>query len=186
MKRSVLILVTGLAVAALAYGCVYFVCTASARHLQQSDRPELAWLKEEFNLSDAEFKRISELHAAYLPQCREMCLRIDAQNAHLQKLLAEATNATPEIDAALIEAARMRAECQKMMLRHFFQVSQTMPTQQGRRYLSWVTGKAFAPTFDMTEHSLDSAEQDGAANSSRLRAVQPEHRNPGGERNEHH
>jgi hypothetical protein len=151
MKRGLLILVLGLAAAAVAYGCIYLVCTSSARSLQRSDQPELAWLKEEFKLSDAEFKRISELHAAYLPQCREVCLRIDAHNMHLQQLLAKATNSTPQIDAALIEAARMRAECQTMMLRHFFQVSQTMPAEQGRRYLSWVKEKAFAPNFGMTE-----------------------------------
>jgi hypothetical protein len=36
-----------------------------------------------------------------------------------------------------------------MMLRHFFQVSQAMPTEQRRRYLAWVQEKAFAPNFDM-------------------------------------
>src|SRR5205809_151181 len=94
MKRGLLILVLGLVVAATAYGCVYFVCTASARSLQRSDKPELAWLKEQFNLGDTEFKRISELHAAYLPDCRDMCRQIDAQNQQLQKLLANATEKT--------------------------------------------------------------------------------------------
>src|SRR5213075_1391224 len=104
---------------------------------------------EEFNLSDAEFKRVSELHAAYLPQCRDMCRQIDAQNVHLQKLLAGATNVTPEMDIALADAGRMRTECQRMMLRHFFQVSQTMPSEQGRRYLAWVKAKAFLPDYGM-------------------------------------
>ncbi|MCI0534001.1 MAG: periplasmic heavy metal sensor, partial [Verrucomicrobiales bacterium] len=106
--------------------------------MQQSERPELAWLKEEFNLSEAEFKRVSELHEAYLPQCREMCIQIDAQNTKLQKLLARATNISPEIERELGESSRLRTECQTMMLRQFFQVSQTMPPEQGRRYLSWV------------------------------------------------
>jgi hypothetical protein len=66
MKRGVLILLFGLVAAAAAYGCIYFACTSSARNLQKSDKPELAWLKEEFKLSDTEFKRVSELHAAYL------------------------------------------------------------------------------------------------------------------------
>jgi Heavy-metal resistance len=151
MKRGVIILVLGLLAAAAAYGCVYFTCTSCTRSLERSDKPELAWLKDEFNLSDTEFKRVSELHAAYLPQCREMCRKIDAQNTQLQKLLANATNATPEIDAALAENARLRTECQRMMLRHFIQVSQTMPPDQGRRYLSWVKGKAFLPDYGMDE-----------------------------------
>ena len=150
MKRGVFILVLGVVAAAAAYGCIYFACTASARSLQRSDQPELAWLKEEFNLSDAEFNRVSELHAAYLPQCRDMCRQIDAQNVHLQKLLADTTNVTPEIDAALADAARMRSDCQRMMLRHFVQVSQTMPPEQGRRYLAWVEAKAFLPDYVMS------------------------------------
>lgn len=151
MKKGILILAFGVAVAAAAYGCIYFACTASARSLQQSDKPELAWLQQEFNLKDSEFKRVSELHAAYLPQCRDMCLQIDTQNAQLQKLFANATNVTPEIEGALAEASRLRSECQTMMLRHFFQVSQTMPPEQGHRYLSWVKEKAFLPNYGMTE-----------------------------------
>ncbi len=67
MKKGVLLLVFGLIAAAAAYGYIYFACTASARSLQRSDKPELAWLKEEFNLNDAELKRVSDLHEAYLP-----------------------------------------------------------------------------------------------------------------------
>src|SRR6266576_1008353 len=129
MKKGVLILVFGVVAAAAAYGCIYFACTASARSLQRSDKPELAWLKEEFNLSDADFKRVSELHAAYLPQCRDMCREIDAHNVKLKALLSGATNMTPEITTALAESSRLRSECQTMMLSLFFQVSQTMPPE---------------------------------------------------------
>jgi hypothetical protein len=76
MKKGILILVLGLVAAAAAYGCVYFACMSSARSMQQTDKPELVWLKDEFNLSDTEFKRVSELHAAYLPQCQEMCRKL--------------------------------------------------------------------------------------------------------------
>ena len=149
MKKGILILVLGIVAAAAAYRCVFFACTVSARNLQASDKPELAWLKEEFNLSDTDFRRVSELHAAYLPQCRDMCLEIDAHNVKVQTLVSGATNMTPEITAALSESARLRSECQTMMLRHFFQVSKTMPPEQGQRYLSWVKEKAFLPDYGM-------------------------------------
>ena len=149
MKKGIIIFLFGLLAGIAAYGCVYFVCMSPARSLQQSDKPELAWLKEEFSLNDTEFKRVSELHAAYLPQCRDMCREIDAHNVKLQKLLSGATNMTPQINAAVSESARLRSECQTMMLRHFFQVSQAMPPQQGQRYLSWVKEKAFLPDFGM-------------------------------------
>lgn len=149
MKKGVLILVLGLLAAVAAYGCIYFVCMSPARSLQQSDKPELAWLKEEFKLSDAEFKRVAELHAGYLPQCRAMCREIDAHDEKLQTLLSGATNMTPEITATLTESSRLRSECQTMMLRHFFEVSRTMPPEEGRRYLAWVKEKAFLPNYDM-------------------------------------
>ena len=149
MKKGVLILVFGFISAAAAYGCIYFVCTSSVRSLQRSERPELAWLKEEFKLSDAEFTRVSDLHSAYLPQCRDMCREIAAYNVKLQTLLSGANDMTPEINAALTENSRLRAECQSMMLRHFFQVSRMMPPEQGRRYLAWVKEKVFLPNYDM-------------------------------------
>ena len=151
MKRGTLILLLGFMAAAVGYGCVYVACTAPARTIQRSDKPELAWLRQEFKLNDAEFKRIFDLHTSYMPRCRDMCQKIDAENVRLQKLLLNATNASPEIDAALSELALMRAGCQRMMLGHFFQVSRTMPPQQGRRYLSWVKEKAFLPNYGMTE-----------------------------------
>jgi hypothetical protein len=149
MKRGILILTLGLIAAVTGYCCIYLAGTSSARNLRQSEKPELAWLRQEFNLSDAEFKRVSGLHMAYLPHCREMCRQIDAQNAQLQTLLANATNMTPQIDNALAEASRLRSECQSMMLRQFFQVSQTLPPEQGRRYLSWVKKKAFVADHGM-------------------------------------
>jgi len=138
MKKGVFILLLGLAAAAAAYACVYFVCTSSARNLQRSSQPELAWLKQEFHLSDSEFKRISELHAAYLPQCAEMCLEVDAQNQRLRALLAATNQMTAEIESAITESARLRGQCQRNMLEHFYEVSRTMPPEQGRRYLEWV------------------------------------------------
>ena len=45
----------------------------------------------------------------------------------------------------------LRADCQTMMLHHFIQVSQTMPPEQGRRYLAWVKDKAFLSDYGMDE-----------------------------------
>ena len=149
MKKGVLILMLGLALAAAGYGCVYFFCTSSARNLERCSQPELAWLKEEFHLSDSEFKRISELHAAYLPQCAEVCRRIEAQNQRLKALLAATNHMTGEIESAIAESARLRGECQRNMLRHFYEVSRTMPPEQGRRYLAWVQERTFLSSAGM-------------------------------------
>lgn len=149
MKKGLLILVFGLIAAAAAYGCIYLTCTTSARIMERSDKPELTWLKEEFHLSEAEFKRVSELHAAYLPQCAEMCKQIDAQNLRLKNLLAATNQVTPEIETAIAESSRLRGECQHQMLEHFYEVSRTMPPEQGRRYLTWVQDKTFLSDYGM-------------------------------------
>lgn len=141
MQRGFTILGLGLVGALLAYGCLYFAGTSAKRQMLHSPQPELAWLKQEFKLSGAEFDRVAKQHAAYLPQCLEMCHRIDAQNAKLKTLLAEAATLNPEIEEAITEAARLRGECQRNMLRHFFDLSQTMPPEQGRRYLAWIKEK---------------------------------------------
>jgi len=137
MKRGLLILALGVVGAAIAYCCVYLMGTAAPRALMRSAQPELAWLKHEFNLTEAEFNRISELHAGYLPQCKERCRRIDELNENLTTVLATATQVTPEIEKMLNERAQMRAMCQAEMLKHFFAVSRTMPAEQGGRYLAW-------------------------------------------------
>ena len=138
MKKGSAILLLGLLLAAAAFAGSYYLGTTSCRNMMRGPQPELAWLKKQFNLSDAEFTRISRLHEAYLPQCRERCRRIEDLNAKLQQLLAQAVTVTPEIQGLLTERARMRADCEAEMLQHFFQVSRTMPPEQGRRYLAWV------------------------------------------------
>ena len=75
MRRAIVILAVGVAGAAIAYCCFFLMGTATPRALTRSPQPELAWLKHEFKLSDAEFSRISQLHAGYLPQCMERCRR---------------------------------------------------------------------------------------------------------------
>lgn len=138
MRRGLLILGLGAVGAALVYGCIYLLETATPRALMRSEQPELAWLKQEFHLSDVEFKRVSELHASYLPQCRERCRRFDEFSDKLTHVLATATEMTPELEKLLHERADLRATCEADMLRHFLAVSRTMPPEQGKRYLAWV------------------------------------------------
>src|SRR5437667_6245062 len=101
MKRALLILVLGVALAGAAYCGFYFLGSATERGLMESPVPELAWLRKEFNLNDAEFKRISELHAAYRPGCEERCRRIAAKNAELKVLLDQTNALTTEIEKKL-------------------------------------------------------------------------------------
>lgn len=146
MKRTWLIIIGGLVLAAVGYACIYLHGTSAQRSVEQSFRPELAWLQQEYHLSDAQFARVMELHNAYAPKCEEMCRLIDGKNAQLQKLLTATNLITPEIKQALAEAAGIRAECESAMLEHFYKVAQTMPPEQGRRYLDWVQQQTLKPS----------------------------------------
>ena len=150
MKRSLTIFAAGVLLAFAVYGALFWAGTASRRELLRSNAPELLWLKQEFKLSETEFQRVCRLHEAYLPHCVEMCKRIDAKNAELRNLLSATNTLTPELDAKLSEAAQLRLDCQKAMLKHFYEVSQTMPPDQGKRYLAWVQQKTFLPHYGMT------------------------------------
>ena len=138
MKRPWIILLTGVAIAVLGYFSCYFIGTAPCRAMAREPEPELAWLKKEFHLNDAEFTRISEMHAAYLSGCAERCRLIDDKNEQLKELLSRTNAVTPEVEGLLVEAAKLRADCHKKMLQHFFDVARTMPPAQGQRYLAWV------------------------------------------------
>jgi len=152
MNKSLLVLVLGVVLALGAYLGGYAAGTVKPRALLRDEAPELAWLKEEFKLSDAEFKRVTELHEAYLPGCATRCQRIDQKNAELQALLAKADSMTPEVEKKLGEAAALRLECQKAMLAHFLAVSRAMPPAQGKRYLEWIEQQTFMPEHGMAGH----------------------------------
>ena len=152
MKAPVLILVGGLVLGVLAYAGAYRACTASSCCMVESKTPELAWLQQEFHLSDAEFKRISELHEQYLSGCAERCHQIDLKNQELAHLLEATNNVSPEIQRALANAAELRAQCQSSMLQHFYDVSRTMPPEQGKRYLAWVRSKTLLHDTHATMH----------------------------------
>lgn len=150
MKRPLVILAVGLLVALAGYCGFYLAGSAWHRDLLHSQSPELLWLKKEFNLSDTELTRIAKLHEAYRPHCKKLCRRIDEQNARLKRVLASANGLAPEVEQCLTEAAQLRSKCQRDMLQHFFEVSQTMPPEQGRRYLEWIlerTVLAAAPMY---------------------------------------
>ena len=152
MKKSLLILVAGFALAIVVGLVCYWI--GSSPHSAMSDTPgaEIAWIKHEFHLSDAEFAHVTALHQAYQPVCRDNCRQVDELNARLKTLLASHSNVTPEIEAILTEAARLRTHCQIEMLRHFTEVSRAMPPEQGRRYLDWVQEETLMPSASGMSH----------------------------------
>ena len=161
MKRVWIIVLAGLLGAGGAYWGSYRAGTACCHSLEQSQAPELAWLKAEFHLDDAEFARISQLHEAYLAGCAERCRLIDQKNEQLKRLLAATNTVTPEIQQTLAETARLRAECQEKMLQHFYAVSKTMPPEEGKRYLAWVQQRTILSDAHRGMHPTAESEAHG-------------------------
>jgi hypothetical protein len=130
MSRAAKIVLAGCAALVLIAWAVYL----GAMHLcaRQMSADDLSWLKREFRLSDVEMQRVRQLHEGYLPQCREMCGKIAAKQEEVSEVLAKGQ--AP--DEKLVELGTLRAQCQAQMLRHFQEVSQAMPAEQGKRYLS--------------------------------------------------
>jgi Spy/CpxP family protein refolding chaperone len=158
MKRPsfivLLALVVGAAVFAASYQLSHRLC---AGKITAND--DLAWLRQEFQLGEAELARVRALHDGYLPRCAEMCRQIAAKKRDLEQVLARETNVNAAVEQKLSELGALRAQCQTEMLRHFAEVSQAMPPEQGRRYLAEMQ-RITLGTHEQIERSMsDSAGQ---------------------------
>jgi len=136
MKRSLLILVLVVLAGSALFASSYLMSRRVCEVCVSSSTDDLEWLRQEFHLSDADMGRMRQLHDGYLPKCAAMCQKIAAKKQELDTALAGSTNITPVAKQKLNELALLRAECQAEMLQHFMEVSQAMPAEQGRRYLS--------------------------------------------------
>ena len=136
MNRSLVILLGALALCAALFGGSYAVSRRVCQTCMSKSVSDLDWLQQEFHLSSAEMARIQKLHEGYLPKCAEMCAKIAAKKSELETALGGTTNVNPVAQQKLAELAALRAQCQAQMLQHFTEVSQTMPPEQGRRYLA--------------------------------------------------
>jgi len=136
MRRPLAILLGALAAGIAVFAGAFFIAQQVCARRMADPADDLAWLRQEFRLNDAELARIRELHEGYMPKCHEMCAKIMAKKREVDQTLAGAANVTPAAEQKLIELGTLRAQCQLQMLRHFAEVSQAMPHEQGRRYLA--------------------------------------------------
>ncbi|MDP3849381.1 MAG: hypothetical protein Q8Q59_02675 [Luteolibacter sp.] len=148
MKKGLLILLL-----AILAGVSAFWIARSHRQASAADSevlldsmPELAWLREDLKLSDDQFAKASEVHAAYRPVCAGMCRRISEAHAKLKTLASADRGMSPELQAAILHHARVHAECQQKMLEHLYQTAGLLDDKQAARYLE-----------TMIPHALDAS-----------------------------
>jgi hypothetical protein len=131
--RSFTVVMVAALAATVLLGLSFLVAQRCGTNRNGAATDELAWLRTEFRLSDAELARIRTLHEGYLPRCAEMCRDIAAKKREVEAVLAAGTNLV-SVETKLMELGGLRARCQAQMLQHFAEVSQAMPPEQGRRY----------------------------------------------------
>jgi len=136
MKRPLLSIIVAVLAGTALFGSSYFMGRRVCEMCVTRSTDNLDWLRQEFHLNDADMARVRELHNGYMPKCAEMCAQIAAKKQELDDALAGATNISPIAKQKLTELAVLRSQCQAQMLEHFIRVSQAMPPEQGRRYLS--------------------------------------------------
>ena len=140
MRKSILVLLTIVAAASVAYFACYHFATRETRQMLKAP-DDSAWLRAEFALNDAQARAIAALQADYEPRCMEMCERIAKANEHLEKLLRESTAMTPELEAALREASQTQADCHAATFAQAFAISAHMAPEQALRYRAMITGR---------------------------------------------
>jgi hypothetical protein len=133
------------AAAAITFWGINFFATRDLRQMAAAPNSELEWLRHEFHLSDAQFKKIADLQSEYAPVCGEMCQRIMEANTRLDRLLSANREVTPEVEAAIREAGLVQYDCRKQMLAHIYRVGAQMNPADGQRYLRLMRARVIEP-----------------------------------------
>lgn len=135
MKKALLIVLLALAAGFLSFQVSRGGRPFHAKDVLLDEMPELAWLRRDLKLTDAQFDRVAALHERYRPECVEMCDRIGAARGRVDDLLRRSKSVTPELESAMREFARVRADCRLAMLRHVYETAAELDEKQAARYL---------------------------------------------------
>ncbi|MFM7181545.1 MAG: periplasmic heavy metal sensor [Verrucomicrobiales bacterium] len=154
MKRALILLLAALLAGLLAYTGVRFWPSAPARAgILLDEMNELFWLRQELGLTDAQIEAVAKVHHEYRPKCEEMCARIHEADEKLTRLAADSRTMTPELSAAIHEAARVRAECQEAMIGHLHQTAALLEPAQAEKYLAAMLPLALGTSTPESGHA---------------------------------
>lgn len=102
-----------------------------------STQDSLAWLRQEFALSDAQLAQIEEQHNSYTLICAAHCEAIRHQREQIAQLEA-AQAPQPEIAAAIAQGKALDTHCLTSVEAHARQIAAIIGDKQGERYLQQV------------------------------------------------
>lgn len=106
-----------------------------------ANRDALAWLRADFDLNDAQFAKIKQLHDSYSLVCEEHCRAIqDATRA--RRTLAASGHADPSALATADQRLHeLQTICETAIAAHVRQCAAHMSPAAGERYLALVLPK---------------------------------------------
>ncbi len=135
MKRTLFVVLLGLAVGA----ATHFVYFGLHQPTGDSLDGQLAWMKTELKLSDAQFDRIKELHRASSPRLRALASQVAEMQAEFTAFETERRDAD-RVDfvefARFVEARRkVNRECHDSTRQLVLASAEVMTPEQRERYL---------------------------------------------------
>lgn len=145
MKRLLFILIFA---TTIGVGCWYFSAQKNPQPghaMIRADSQELAWLRDEYQLSPVQFEKVKKLHEDYAPICAQLCERVIASQASIEALITNQREITPEFTAALQESAKVKQDCQTHLLAHLYRVAAEMSPAAGARYLEQMKTRVSRP-----------------------------------------
>jgi hypothetical protein len=107
--------------------------------------PELAWVRENLDLTDDQFAKVRKLHVAYQPRCESLCHELMNARQKVEALAMNHDRVSPELEEALHAYALVKVRCQQAMLEHLYQTAGVLHPDQARRFLDIMLPYALDP-----------------------------------------
>ncbi len=124
-----------LATAALVFAALWGT-RESLRQGESLQEIGLRWLKEEYQLDDATFERVSQLHSDYFAQCTQMCRKLGEADRPLLWRKRQRHRQPDDLEDRLAREQALCAECEQAATEHLRQVAELLPPGQGERFLN--------------------------------------------------
>jgi len=134
MVRSIIIVVIGLTLLTSVYTGVYRLVTSDVEAAMTADRPELEWLRREYQISDEQFAEIRRRHEAHDVICKQLCLGLVEAQENLDQAIAASPEMGPEVAQALEAWSHQREVCRQAAIEHMYSISSVMDAAQAVRY----------------------------------------------------
>jgi hypothetical protein len=133
------------AVVALVAGTVGIISfrTASNPAVEEAlaRRDAMEWLRTDFQLTDAQFAAIKQLHDSYSIVCEEHCREIQVATRARNALRSSGTADIAALAAAERRVEQLRLVCESAIATHVRQCAAEMSPEAGQRYLALVLPK---------------------------------------------